>query len=168
MLSGIVIALVQEHQNYNSMKNKEEASVLNDLLHITNDRIEGFSKVEGKVWENYPDVKSEYARLSSLSKVMKNELINLIQDDGETPEDSTSVAGALHRTWIDIKNSFTLGNKEESTIENVIFGEKAAIDAYQNAIDSGKLSPESLDIVSEHLKNIKDSYHQFENMSRYK
>ncbi len=150
------------------MKNKEEASVLNDLLHITNDRIEGFGKVEGKVWENYPDVKAEYARLNSLSKVMKNELINLIQDDGETPHDSPSVAGALHRTWIDIKNSFTLGNREESTIENVIFGEKAAIEAYQNAIDSGKLGQESLDIVSEHLKHIKDSYYQFENMSRYK
>jgi uncharacterized protein (TIGR02284 family) len=168
MTLGIIIVQFSSHQNYNSMKNKEEASVLNDLLHITNDRIEGFSKVEGQIWENYPDVKSEYARLNSLSKVMKNELINLIQDDGETPDDSSSVAGALHRTWIDIKNSFTLGNKEESTIENVIFGEKAAVDAYQSAIDSGKLSQESLDIVSEHLKNIKDSYHQFENMSRYK
>lgn len=150
------------------MKNKEEASVLNDLLHITNDRIEGFAKVEGKVWENYPDVKPEYAKLNSLSKVMKNELINLIQEDGEEAEDTSSVAGALHRTWIDIKNSFTLGNREESTIENVIFGEKAAIDAYQNAIDSGKLSQRSLDIVSEHLKHIKDSYDQFSKMSEYK
>jgi len=78
------------------------------------------------------------------------------------------VAGALHRTWIDIKNSFTLGNKEESTIENVIFGEKAAIEAYQNDIDSGKLTQNSLDIVSEHLKHIKDSYHQFSKMSEYK
>jgi len=150
------------------MNNKEEASVLNDLLHITNDRIEGFAKVEGKVWENYPDVKPEYAKLHSLSKVMKNELIDLIQEDGEEADDSSSVAGALHRTWIDIKNSFTLGNKEESTIENVIFGEKAAIEAYQNAIDSGKLSQNSLDIVSEHLKHIKDSYHQFSKMSEYK
>jgi uncharacterized protein (TIGR02284 family) len=150
------------------MKNQEEASVLNDLLHITNDRIEGFARVEGKVWENYPDVKSEYARMNSLSTVMKNELINLIQDDGETPSDSPSAAGALHRTWIDIKNSFTIGNTEESTLENVVFGEKAAIDAYQDAIDSGKLTETSLDIVSEHLKHIKDSYHQFKNMIEYK
>ncbi|MCJ8153426.1 PA2169 family four-helix-bundle protein [Chryseobacterium sp. SSA4.19] len=150
------------------MKNQEEASVLNDLLHITNDRIEGFARVEGKIWENYPDVKSEYARMNSLSTVMKNELINLIQDDGEKPSDSTSAAGALHRTWIDIKNSFTIGNTEESTLENVVFGEKAAIDAYQNAIDSGKLTEKSLDIVSEHLKHIKDSYHQFKNMIEYR
>ncbi|NML57281.1 PA2169 family four-helix-bundle protein [Chryseobacterium cheonjiense] len=150
------------------MKNKEEASVLNDLLHITNDRIEGFAKIEGKVWENYPDVKPEYAKLNSLARIMKNELIDLIQEDGEEADDTPSVAGALHRTWIDIKNSFTIGNREESTIGNVIFGEKAAAEAYQNAIDSGKLSQRSLDIVSEHLKHIKDSYHQFSRMSEYK
>ncbi len=150
------------------MKNQEEIYTLNDLLHITNDRIEGFGKVEGKVWENYPDVKPEYAKMNSLTKVMKNELIDLISENGGEAEDTPSVAGALHRTWIDIKNSFTLGNREESTIGNVIFGEKAAIDAYQNAIDSGKLSEKSLPIVSEHLKHIKDSYHQFKGISDYK
>ncbi|GAA5087400.1 PA2169 family four-helix-bundle protein [Chryseobacterium ginsengisoli] len=150
------------------MKNQEEVSVLNDLLHITNDRIQGFSKVEGKIWEKYPDVKDDYDRMITQSKIMKNELIDLIQENGEKASDTSSVAGALHRTWIDIKNSFTIGNTEESTLENVIFGENAAIDAYQNAIDTGNLSENSLDIVSEHLKNIKDSYHQFKGISNYK
>jgi len=150
------------------MENKKEVSVLNDLLHITNDRIEGFAKVEGKIWEKYPDEKEEYARMISLGKVMKNELIDLIRENGGEANDSASVAGALHRTWIDIKNSFTIGNTEESVLENVIFGEKAAVDAYQSAIDSGDLSKKSLDIVSEHLKHIKDSYHEFKNISHYK
>lgn len=150
------------------MKNQEEVSVLNDLLHITNDRIQGFSKVEGKIWEKYPNVKDDYDRMITQSKIMKNELIDLIQENGEEASDTSSVAGALHRTWIDIKNSFTIGNTEESTLENVIFGENAAIDAYQNAIDTGNLSENSLNIVSEQLKNIKDSYHQFKGISNYK
>ena len=150
------------------MKNQEEVSVLNDLLHITNDRIEGFAKVEGKIWESYPAVKDDYARMNSLATIMKNELIDLIQDDGGKPEDRASVAGAIHRAWIDVKNSFSIGNTEESTIENVVFGEKAAVDTYQKAIESGKLSEKSLNIVSEQLKNIKDSYHQFKGMSSYK
>lgn len=150
------------------MKNQEETSVLNDLLHVINDRIEGFEKVEGKIWEGYPDVKPEYAKIISLTKVMKNELLNLITENGGEAADSGSVTGAIHRTWIDIKNSFTIGNTEESTLQNVIFGEKAAADAYQSAIDGGKLTPKSLDIVSEHLKHIKDSYHQFKNISEYK
>ncbi|SDR10186.1 conserved hypothetical protein [Chryseobacterium soldanellicola] len=150
------------------MKTEQTVSVLNDLLQITNDRIEGFEKVEGKVWEMYPDIKDEYDRMISQSKIMKNELINLITEKGGKPQDSPSVAGALHRTWIDIKNSFTLGNLEESTLENVIFGEKAAIDAYQKALESGDLCEKSSEIVSEQLNSLKVSYDQFKNIEEYK
>ncbi|MEF9478485.1 PA2169 family four-helix-bundle protein [Chryseobacterium sp. RRHN12] len=150
------------------MDNQQEISVLNDLLHITNDRMEGFEKVEGKVWEMYPDVKDEYDHMISQSKIMKNELINLITEKQGVPDDSTSMAGALHRTWIDIKNSFTMGNLVESTLENVVFGEKAAIETYQNALSSGKLSDKSNKIVSEQLRSLKSSYNQFRKIEEYK
>ncbi|MCC3215944.1 PA2169 family four-helix-bundle protein [Chryseobacterium sp. X308] len=150
------------------MDHQQEISVLNDLLHITNDRKEGFEKVEGKVWEMYPEIKDEYDHMISQSKIMKNELINLITEKQGTPEDSTSVAGAVHRTWIDIKNSFTMGNLIESTLENVVFGEKAAIEAYQNALDTGDLSPKSTEVVSEQLRKLKDSYRQFKKIEEYK
>lgn len=150
------------------MKTEQTVSVLNDLLQITNDRIEGFGKVEGKVWEMYPDVKDEYDRMISQSKIMKNELINLITEKKGNPKDSASIAGAIHRTWIDIKNSFTLGNIEESTLENVVFGERAAIEAYQKALDSGDLCEKTEKIVSEQLHSLKVSYHQFKNIEEYK
>jgi uncharacterized protein (TIGR02284 family) len=150
------------------MDNQQEISVLNDLLHITNDRIEGFEKVEGKVWEMYPDVKDEYDHMISQSKIMKNELINLITEKKGVPEDSPSIVGAVHRTWIDIKNSFTLGNLVESTLENVVFGEKAAIETYQNALGGGNLSEKSNKIVAEQLRNLKSSYSQFKKIEEYK
>lgn len=150
------------------MNNQQEIAVLNDLLHITNDRMEGFEKVEGKVWEMYPDVKDEYDHMISQSKIMKNELINLITEKQGVPDDSTSIAGALHRTWIDIKNSFTMGNLVESTLENVVFGEKAAIETYENALISGNLSEKSNKIVSEQLRSLKNSYNQFRKIEEYK
>ncbi|KFF74685.1 hypothetical protein HX13_11550 [Chryseobacterium sp. P1-3] len=150
------------------MNNEQTISVLNDLLQITNDRIKGFEKVEGKVWEMYPDIKDEYDRMISQSKVMKNELINLITEKNGIPQDSPSIAGAIHRTWIDIKNSFTVGNLENSTLENVVFGEKAAIEAYQNALDTGELCEKSTKIVGEQLRNLKDSYRQFKKIEEYK
>lgn len=150
------------------MDNQKNISVLNDLLHIMNDRIEGFSKVEGKIWEMYPDIKDDYDRMISQSKIMKNELINLIIEKKGSPEDSPSISGTVHRTWIDIKNSFTLGNLENSTLENVVFGEKAAIEAFQNAIDSGNLSKKDISIVSEQLHQLKQSYDQFKKIEEYK
>ena len=150
------------------METEKTVSVLNDLLQITNDRIEGFEKVEGKVWEKYPDIKDEYDRMISQSKMMKNELINLITERNGTPQDSPSVVGSLHRTWIDIKNSFTIGSIEESTLSNVVFGEKAAMEAYQNALNSGDLCPKSFDLVTEQLNSLKLSYNQFKKIEEYK
>jgi len=150
------------------MKTEQTISVLNDLLQITNDRIEGFGKVEGKIWERYPDVKDEYDRMITQSKLMRVELIDLITERGGNPDDSPSLAGALHRTWIDVKNSFTMGNREESTLENVVFGEKAAMEAYQNALDSGNLCEESSKIVADQLYNLTISYNQFKGIAEYK
>ena len=149
------------------MNNEKNVAVLNDLLNITNDRIEGFSKVEDKVWDTHSALRNDYDQMVSESQTMKNDLIRHINEHGGEADNTTSTAGAFHRAWIDVKNAFS-ADKDESTLKNVVFGEKAAIDAYQNAIDNGKLSEKSREIVSEQLKHIKDSYHEFKGKSNYK
>ena len=138
-------------------------STLNDLLQITNDRIEGFNKVEDKVWEKYPNLKSDYTHMVDQSQNMKLELKRLISERSGDAEDSTTVAGGLHRTWIDVKNAFSSDNAE-STLENVTFGENAAIEAYEKALDSGDLCPESSRVVQDQLHNLKSSYEKFRNL----
>lgn len=150
------------------MENSKTIEVLNDLLHITNDRIKGFERVEGKVWESYSDLKGEYDRMISQSKIMKSEIINLITERGGNPDDTSSIAGNLHRAWIDIKNSLPVTNNDQETLENVVFGEKHAIEAYDNALKSGYLSEESLEIIADQLKSLKVSYNQFSNIERYR
>lgn len=143
------------------MENSKTVSVLNDLLHIINDRLEGFEKVEGKVWEKNHKLQDQYEHITSQSKIMKNEIINRITNLGGNANDSASLSGSFHRTWIDIKNSFIVGHLEESTLQNVLYGETAAIQAYQEALDSNDLDKDSADIVAEQLKKIKDSCHEF-------
>lgn len=151
------------------MENSKTISVLNDLLHITNDRIKGFERVEGKVWESYSDLKGEYDKMISQSKIMKNEIINLITERGGKPdEDTSSLAVNLHRTWIDIKNSLPVTNNDQETLENVVFGEKHAIEAYDNALKSGDLCAESSKVIADQLKQLRVSYSQFRNIERYK
>jgi len=130
-------------------------------LNITNDRIAGFAKVEDKVWETHSDLRSAYDDMVARSTDMKNDLINLINTKGGEADNSTSVSGAFHRAWIDVKNTFS-SDKDESTLENVVFGEKAAIDAYQDALDSGDLCPESTSVVLDQLHHLKSSYSKFE------
>lgn len=145
----------------------QTVSTLNDLLQITNDRIEGFNKVEDKVWEKYPTLKSDYTNMVDQSQKMKLELKSLISERNGDADDSTTVAGGLHRTWIDVKNAFSADNAE-STLENVTFGENAAIEAYQKALDSGDLCPESSRVVQDQLHSLKSSYEKFRNLeNRY-
>ncbi|WP_312766266.1 PA2169 family four-helix-bundle protein [Epilithonimonas sp.] len=161
LIKGIILVSFTSYQINIKMENQKTIEVLNDLLHISNDRLEGFEKVEGKIWEMNHDLQDDYEHMTSQTKVFKNELINLIIERGGKPDDSASVAGTIHRAWIDIKNSVLLSSLEASTLENVLFGENAAIQAYQEALDSGELDEASKEIVSEQLKKIKDSSHEF-------
>ena len=138
-------------------------STLNDLLQITNDRIEGFNKVEEKVWDKYPALKSDYTNMVDQSQKMKLELKSLISERNGDADDTTTVAGGLHRTWIDVKNALT-GDNAEATLENVAFGENAAVEAYQKALDSGDLCPESSRVVQDQLHSLKASYERFKNL----
>ncbi len=49
------------------MNDELTVSILNDLLSITNDRIEEFSKVENKVWNTHSTLKNDYE-----NKIMSN------------------------------------------------------------------------------------------------
>ena len=119
------------------MDNSKTVSTLNDLLQITNDRIQGFDKVEDKVWDSYGPLRNNYDQMVKESQEMKSDLLSLIQSKGGEPNDTSTVAGVLHRTWIDVKNSLT-GDNNESTLENVVFGEKAAIDAISGSFGKRK------------------------------
>ena len=143
------------------MNNDKTISVLNDLLNITNDRIAGFAKVADKVWDTYSNLRPAYDDMVAEGWDMKQDLIDIITSKGGDPDNTTSVSGTLHRAWIDIKNTFST-DKDESTLENVIFGEKSAIKAYQDALESGDLCPESTVLVSRQLLQLKASYAKFE------
>lgn len=145
------------------MPNEQTISVLNDLLNITNDRIEGFSKVEDKVWETRSNLKGDYDEMVNRSQQMKSELISLINAKGGQADNSTSTAGAIHRPWIDVKNSFS-SDKAESTFENVVFGDRSAIEAYEDSLESGELCPQSTKVVSDQLHHLRSSYTKFENL----
>ncbi len=149
------------------MENNKTVDVLNNLLQITNDRLEGFKNVDAKMISSYPKLRQEYDHAVIQSNRFRTELSSLIQEKGGDPDDNATVAGGLHRTWIDVKNALSF-NKGEATLENVLFGEKAAIKAFENAVHSGDLCPESTEVVLNQLNELKDSYRKFESLEENK
>lgn len=145
------------------MDNSKTINALNDLLQITNDRIEGFQKVEKKMIGFHDDLRKIYDHAVTQATQMRTELSSLVTGKGGDPDNSTTLAGGLHRTWIDVKNSLT-GDRDESTLENVAFGEKAAVEAYENALESGDLCADSTKVVQDQLMKLRASYKEFSNM----
>jgi uncharacterized protein (TIGR02284 family) len=114
------------------MENEIAINVLNSLIVINNDRIEGYETAAQETEET--DLKDLFARLSETSKMCKNELVAEVQKLGGTPEEGTRATGKFFRVWMDFK-AFLMGKDRISILNSCEYGENAAQDAYKDAFD---------------------------------
>jgi uncharacterized protein (TIGR02284 family) len=112
------------------MENEIAINVLNSLIVINNDRIEGYETAATETEET--DLKDLFARLSETSKMCKSELIGEVHKLGGTPDEGTRVTGKFFRVWMDVK-AFLTGKDRISILNSCEFGENAAQDAYKYA-----------------------------------
>ncbi|MEZ4801680.1 MAG: PA2169 family four-helix-bundle protein [Gelidibacter sp.] len=118
---------------------KETVNVLQDIIEKNYDAEKGYTKAmqDAKNPALKGFLQQQAARRSRFATAIDQKLRQL----GETPKDSGSVTGTLHRAWIDIKSSLA-GNDDEAVLEEVIRGEKASVDEYQDVLKKHHLSPE--------------------------
>jgi uncharacterized protein (TIGR02284 family) len=112
--------------------NKEIISDLKDLLSIVNDGKEGYesaSETTDKI-----ELKGVFLKYSAQRAGYAEELRAHIAEHGADAEnESGGVLGALHRTWIDIKQA--LSSKEDAAIlDAIVTGETAALEKYDKYI----------------------------------
>lgn len=112
--------------------NKEIISDLKELLSIVNDGKEGYES-SSETTENI-ELKGVFLKYSAQRAAYAEELRAHIAVHGaEAENESGGVLGALHRTWIDIKEA--LSSKEDAAVlEAVVTGEKSAIETYDKYI----------------------------------
>lgn len=131
---------------------KETVSTLEGLIAILEDGKLGYTNAAEHV-EN-PAIKTdflEYARERALFIVELQDEINKLGKSTDTS--GGGPLGALHRTWIDIKSSFT-GGDTEAIINACITGEEAAIEKYKKALEKNELELNQIAVVSKQLNNI--------------
>ncbi|QNJ97199.1 ferritin-like domain-containing protein [Constantimarinum furrinae] len=134
------------------MKYTEKMSnKLNELLEKNYDAEKGYKKA-AEIVEN-PQLKSFFKDQAQNRYDFGHELKSEIRNYGETPEKSGSFKGATHRTWMDIKSTFT-SNDEEAILEEVVKGEKAAKEEYNEVINDTTLPPTTQSILSKHKESI--------------
>ena len=123
------------------MENNEKRNdVLNGLVEINNDRIEGYQKAAQET--DASDLKSLFSKMAADSTNFRNELTAEIQRTGGTPAEGTTVSGKFYRAWMDVKAALS-GKDRHAVLSSCEFGEDAALDAYEEALkdDALKTSP---------------------------
>ena len=112
--------------------NKEAISVLNDLIETSKDGQEGFKTCAEDI--KHPELKALFVKRSVDCATAAAELQAEVRKLGGDPETSTSVAGDLHRRWLDVKSIFT-GKDEEAVLNEAERGEDHALNAYKEALE---------------------------------
>lgn len=129
---------------------EEVGNKLNTLLEKNYDAEKGYitaaSNVDSKILTNYFDRKA--AQRKQFADQLKAELKGLSQE----PESSGSIAGSIHRTWMNTKALFSLNN-DEAMLEEAIRGEKASLEDYDEVLNSGLYLPESIHEILTDQKN---------------
>ncbi|MDE1165102.1 MAG: PA2169 family four-helix-bundle protein [Pseudomonas sp.] len=110
---------------------KDVIKVLNDLIETTKDGQEGFKTCAEDI--KNPELKALFVKRSQECAQAAGELQQEVRALGGDPEDSTSVAGDLHRRWVDVKSVFT-GKDEEAVLNEAERGEDHALKAYKEAL----------------------------------
>ena len=112
--------------------NKEIVADLKDLLSIVNDGKEGYESA-CEVTDDL-SLQGVFLKYAAQRAGYAEELRTHIATHGDIAEnESGGILGALHRTWIDIKQA--LSSKEDVAIlEAIVTGEKVAIERFDKYI----------------------------------
>ena len=116
------------------METKEKAiEVLNDLIEINNDRIDGFDRASKELGEGDSDLKALFSKFASDSRRNVQELSAAVSQAGGEVETGNSASGTIHRAWLDVRATFS-GHDRKSILEECERGEDAIKKAYRDAL----------------------------------
>ncbi len=141
------------------MANKDLLDVLNDLVKINNDRIEGYEKAMEDAKKIDTDLQTIFFKMMEESRNYKTELIEAIaRRGGESESEETTNSGKIYRVWMDIKSTFK-GSDRKSVLELCEFGEDAAQKAYQEALESDVVMDTDVrQLISKQKAELKNSH----------
>lgn len=138
--------------------NDNLVSVLNDLIRINNDRIQGYHKAGDDARDVDVDLKAIFTRMADESRQYVSELTQEVVRSGGEPATGTTSSGKIYRTWMDVKATFT-GHDRESVLASCEFGEDAAQKAYNSALESdAEMSADIRQLITNQKSSLKTSH----------
>ena len=136
------------------MEDKKSIDVLNKLIEINNDRIEGYETAAKETEE--AELKRLFAELARTSQECNAELIDEVSQLGGDPAEGTKTSGKFFRAWMDVKSALT-GKDRKAILNSCEYGEDVAVKTYKKVLENNTydLSEDQFAMVEEQHDMIK-------------
>lgn len=144
-------------------KNEKIAEVLNDLIEINNDRIEGYEKAAKETETEDADLRTLFTDMADESRTYAAELKGHVSTTGKEPATDTTKRGKIYRVWMDIKAAIT-GHDRKAILASCEFGEDAAQRAYDRALEDEDLTGEVREVINAQKSKLKKSHDKIKRM----
>lgn len=143
---------------------EELVEVLNDLIKINNDRIEGYERAADEAKDIDVTLKAVFNKMADESRKHVAELTAHVNSFGGETETGTTAMGKIYRTWMDVKSAFT-GKDRTAILASCEYGEDQAQKAYENALASdAEMDIETRQLITSQKESLKASHDNIKKM----
>lgn len=145
------------------MENEKSIDVLNKLVVINNDRIEGYETAIKETDES--DLIAMFNQFLATSRKCKQELVSEVSRLGGEVEEGTKTSGKFFRAWMDVKAALTARDRK-AILGSCEFGEDNAIGTYQSVLkdDMEHLNTQQQTMVKNQYNIIKADHDKVRSM----
>jgi uncharacterized protein (TIGR02284 family) len=133
------------------------SSILNDLIETSKDGEKGFRTSAENAKD--PELKQVFLRRADDCARGAQQLQAIVSRLGEDPERTGSVAGAVHRGWVNLKASLT-GRDDLAILEECERGEDVAKAAYRKALEQTELPADIREVVQKQYDGVVRNHDQ--------
>lgn len=135
---------------------KEIISTINGLIETLKDGQEGFRQAAEAVKDS--ELKALFSEFSLQRSKFAGELQSeVIQLGDAEPEDSSSTAGAIHRTWINLKSAIT-SQDDHAILAECERGEDSAVNEYKKAMNDDDLPSNLREVINRHYSEVQAAH----------
>jgi uncharacterized protein (TIGR02284 family) len=139
-------------------KQEELVSVLNDLIRINNDRVEGYVRAAKESKDSDVDLVAIFNEMADQSRKYASQLVQEVGRLGGDAATNTTVSGKVYRVFMDLKAAIT-GKDRESILGSCEYGEDVAQRAYEAALESDAyMSTEIRQLISSQKTDLRASH----------
>ena len=124
---------------------------LNKLLKTCYDGEKGYKEAADDADDSR--LKSWFREYAQQRYDFGHEIKSELRAIGGEPDKGTTIAGDVHRVWIDLKTALT-GNDDEAVLNEAIRGEEHAIERYDECLNDGSLPATARTVISRQRSQI--------------